>query len=221
VHSRVMPSVVLFDFDGTLIDSLRVTLDAFKQAIEEVGYGPTTDEAVLKHFGGGELSIFVKMLGQDKGQEAYAAYRKVVFSQTRMMPLHDGIPEVLAELARLKTRLGIVTGRGADSLDRLLQHHQLHSNFEVIISYDDVGLPKPDPAGILLALRKLQAQPQEAVYIGDSWADVRAARAAGVLPLGARWDRMADFARLSQEEHPQHWLKDPREILQVLAKGAF
>lgn len=214
-----MTSICLFDFDGTLVDSLRVTLDAFKHAILEVTQRRVSDEDVLKHFGGGELSIFHAMLGQDLGARAYAVYREHVFARPATMPLHEGVPELLEALSG-KVRMGIVTGRGADSLEKLLDHHRLRARFEVVVAYDDVGTPKPDPAGIQLALKRLGAQAREALYLGDSWADIRAARAAGVRALGARWDRMADFERLSPEEQSERWLSHPSELLRLLAIDA-
>jgi phosphoglycolate phosphatase/pyrophosphatase PpaX len=205
-------TTLLFDFDGTLIDSLGPTLTAFQVGIEACGHGKMSFPEIRAHFGAHEMSIFERIVGSAKAPRAYEAYRAHLLQQREKIPLHPGVPSLLQEAQARGLRLGIVTGRGRDSTEALLDHHRLQGTFEAVVTDHDVPAPKPSPLGIQLALQKLGAPPAEACYAGDSWVDVRAALSAGVRAFGARWDPLADFARLAPEDQPHAWLTTPQEI---------
>lgn len=83
--------------------------------------------------------------------------------------------------------MGIVTGKGRDSLNISLERLALSDYFDVTVSGDDMTRPKPDPEGVETAMKELGASCGETVFIGDSEADMRAGKGAGVFTIGAHW----------------------------------
>ena len=112
---------------------------------------------------------------------------------TELHPTHfggvyDGVEDTLKELRRRGVPNGIVTGKSRNAWEITLIHVEL-GNFDVIVVDDDVTNPKPDPEGIVRAVEALKVDPSNAIYVGDSPADMEAAIAAGVKPAAAMWSK--------------------------------
>jgi HAD superfamily hydrolase (TIGR01509 family) len=181
------PSLVIFDLDGTLIDTLPGTFRAVRAAVAPViGYEPTEDE-IRARFGPADQRIVAEWVGPDEAEAAvarlYAAYERE-FAGTRLFP---GLEPVLTGLAEAGIGQAIFTGRGRRSTDWLLEGTGLAGRFSPVVTSDDVDDPKPAPDGLLRILERTGRAPREAVYVGDSPLDVRAARAAGIRPLAVFW----------------------------------
>jgi pyrophosphatase PpaX len=180
--------VVLFDLDGTLIDSGPMIVASMKHAAVTVLGREIPEEVLAAAVGGPGLVAQMHALDPARADELVEAYR------AHNEPLHDELEafwEVVEVLPRLRAegrRLGVVTAKRRSTVrlafDRL---PQLEQRFDVIVTSEDTRRHKPDPEPLQLALGRLEAEPQEAAYVGDSPFDVRAAKAAGVSAVAVGW----------------------------------
>ena len=207
---------VLFDLDGTLIDSGAIIVSSMKHAASTV-LGREIPEAELSAaVGGPGLIAQMRALDAARVDELVAVY--TAHNET----LHDGleacvgIESVLETLSGGGVRLGIVTAKRQVTVRLAFDVlPQLERYFDVVVGSDDTDRHKPDPAPILLALERLDAAPAATAYVGDSPFDVRAAKAAGVAAIAVTWGGIHSAERLAEEE-PDALVDDAEELLGVL-----
>ena len=182
--------VVLFDLDGTVIDSGAIILASMRYAAETVVGGQYSDVELMKAVGGPGLEAQMVALDPDRVDELVRVYRE------HNEPLHDtleccaGMDEVLATLKNEGRRLGIVTAKRRLTVDLAFARLPIEHLFEVVVGGDETDRHKPDPAPLLLALERLGVAAEDAAYVGDSPFDVQAAKAAGLYAVGVSWGRI-------------------------------
>jgi len=205
--------VVLFDLDGTLIDSGPIIMASMRHAsVTVLGLEPD-EEKVKAAIGGPGLVAQMRDLDPDRVDELVAVYR------AHNEPLHAtlesfaGVFETLAELHRRGHRLGIVTAKRVATVELAFERFPLLRDLtQVLVGAEDTARHKPDPDPVLEALRRLGASPQEAAYVGDSPFDIRAGKAAGAFAVAVGWGGIHPDARLLAEE-PDALVRHPEEIL--------
>jgi len=177
--------IILFDLDGTLIDSTDAILHCFERAFDRYG-DEKRDEQKIKELIGFPLDVMFERLGIAKEVvwdyvDAYKeCYRKISKQKTELLP---DAKEAIEEASKF-ARLGIVTTKTARYSKELLEHMDVMKYFEVLIGREDVIEPKPHPEPILLALKKLQISTQDNVFmIGDTFLDMQSAINAKVTPI--------------------------------------
>jgi HAD superfamily hydrolase (TIGR01549 family) len=207
---------VVFDLDGTLVDSLKTTFDAFNHGIVLCGGRVHTPDEIMAYFGPGEGEIFAQIVGRERAKEAYAACRRYLDEHIADVPLHDGVEEMLEELQDRRIPISIVTGRSWNTTEVILKHHGILDRFVTVIANDHVPLPKPAPNGIQLALERMAFRPEDIAYVGDSVVDIQASRSAGARSVAALWDRLASREALANHD-PHHWASHPSELLGLVA----
>jgi len=179
--------VVLFDLDGTLIDSGAIILASFRHATRTVLDREIPDELLLAHVGGSSLHDQMRALDPLRVDELVHSYRE------HNEPLHDGLDafpgvvDLLQELHEQGRKLGIVTAKRRLTVDLALSRVPLAPYFDTIVTAELTERHKPDPEPVLLALERLNADPEQAAYVGDSPFDMGAARGAGVRAVGVTW----------------------------------
>lgn len=208
--------VVLFDLDGTLIDSGPIILASMRHASVTVLGAEPDEEVVRSAIGGPGLVAQMRELAPDRVDELVAAYR------AHNEPLHgeleafDGVLELLPRLREQGRRLGIVTAKRRVTVALAFARFPvLEELTDVLVGAEDTERHKPDPDPLLHALDLLGARPQDAAYVGDSPFDVRAARAAGVFAVAVGWGGIHPDERLLREE-PDALVHSPEELLDVL-----
>lgn len=173
--------IILFDLDGTLIDSTEAILEGFAVAFKTFGRDVPSDEAIKKEIGY-PLDVMFPTLGIPEEEVvahvlAYKEhYRIIACDKTILLP---HAREAVA-LASKHATLGVVTTKTAKYSIELLEHMGLMDYFEVLIGREDVEFPKPHPEPILKALEKLQSVTTKYWMVGDTPMDIEAAKAAGI-----------------------------------------
>ena len=205
--------VVLFDLDGTVVDSGPIILASMRHAAETVVGGEWSDAELMKAVGGPGLEAQMVALDPDRVDELVRIYR------AHNEPLHDtleycgNIDVVLAELLERGHRLGIVTAKRRFIVELAFVNLPLENLFEVVVGGDETARHKPDPAPLLLALERLGASAEDAVYVGDSPFDMQAARAAGLYAIGVSWGRIHTADKLLEADVV---IDRPEELLELV-----
>ena len=174
--------VVLFDLDGTLIDSGPIIIASMRHASVTVLGREPDEELVRAAIGGPGLIAQMHDLDPDRVDELVDVYRAHNEPLHATLEAFDGIPELLVELRRRGHVLGIVTAKRVATVQLAFERLPLLRELtDVLVGADDTERHKPDPDPVLEALRRLDATPEEAVYVGDSPFDIRAGKAAGAV----------------------------------------
>ena len=207
--------VVLFDLDGTVVDSGAIILASMRHATREVLGEEFGDDELMQAVGGPGLEAQMHALAPDRVEELVTVYR------AHNEPLHDtlvccdGMDDVLVRLKDEGRRLGIVTAKRRATVELAFDAVPLRHLFDTVVGGDETTRHKPDPDPLLLALERLDARPEDTAYVGDAPFDVRAARAAGVHAVAVTWGGIHPRQRLEREE-PDAIVDTAEELLGVL-----
>ena len=181
--------VILFDLDGTLIDSTEAILESFDVAFKTFNK-KTPNEEEIKRLIGLPLDVMFEKLGVEKDRvwdfvDAYKKnYRKISTQKTKLLPFAK---EAVNEASKF-ARLGIVTTKTARYSKELMKHFGLMNKFEVLIGRENVENPKPHPEPILRAIHAMNANKEATFMIGDTCLDMVSAKEAGVFGVGVIGD---------------------------------
>ena len=207
--------VVLFDLDGTVIDSGAIILASMRHAAREVlGVEPPEHE-LMAAVGGPGLEAQMRALAPDRVDELVTIYR------AHNEPLHEqlvsceGIDDVLVRLKEEGRQLGIVTAKRRATVELAFANVPLAHLFETVVGGDETEHHKPEPAPLLLAAERLQADPVDCAYVGDSPFDIRAANAAGMHAVAVTWGGIHTREKL-EREYPDAIVDTPEELLNVV-----
>jgi pyrophosphatase PpaX len=206
---------VLFDLDGTVVDSGAIILASMRHATREVLGRDYSDEELLQAVGGPGLEAQMQALAPDHVERLVDVYR------AHNEPLHEsleacvGMEDVLVRLRDEGRRLGVVTAKRRATVELAFARVPLGHLFEAVVGGDETERHKPDPEPLLLGAERLGAEPSATAYVGDSPFDVRAAKAAGMFAVAVTWGRIHDRSRLEAEE-PDAIVDRAEELLGVL-----
>ncbi len=204
---------LLFDLDGTLIDSVGLIVDSYHHTMAAHGLPRQSDAFWTRSIGiplREQLAPFASGPATvDAMVATYRAYNLAHHdSRVRRFP---GVTEAVAALHAAGCRLGLVTSKNREGSLRGLGVAGLAEVFELIVSADDVTRPKPHPEPVLRALAGLGASPGESVYVGDSVHDLESGRAAGVATAAVVWGAFPREALAPAR--PDHWIETAADLL--------
>jgi pyrophosphatase PpaX len=208
--------IVLFDLDGTLIDSGPIILASMQHAVRTVLDREIAYEELAATVGGQGLVAQMAELDPDRVDELVEVYRE------HNDPLHDtleafaGMIDVIPRLRAEGRRLGIVTAKRHRTVALAVERFPwLEEQFDVVVAYEDTARHKPEPDPVPEALSRLEAEPSEAAYVGDSPFDIQAAKGAGAFAVAVAWGGIHTDERLLAEE-PDAFVRSPEDLLDVV-----
>lgn len=197
---------ILFDLDGTLIDSIELILESYRHTMR-VHRGASPPDALFLAGLGTPLRVQLAEFARNPEEldAMIATYREWnIANHDTMVTVYPGALETVRQLKDAGARLGIVTSKNLRGLMRGITLCGFDGLFDTLITCDSLELSKPDPAPVLLALQELNATPGGALFVGDSPHDIAAGRRAGTRTAACLWGPF-DKTRLA-EERPDHWL---------------
>ena len=181
-----MLRVILYDLDGTLMETAPEIADAVNDTLRRCGHAPAPPALVRSWIGDGARALLAKALAHvgepaSAVEAAWPAFSNDYAERCGTNSLvHDGVRAMLQRLRDQGLQQVLLTNKEAAFAQRLLVRHQLLADFDLIVAGDTLAVKKPHPGVVQHALAALQARPEEALLVGDSTTDVRTARAAGV-----------------------------------------
>jgi phosphoglycolate phosphatase len=209
---------VMFDMDGTLLDSWQALLGAYQDATTEVLGAPFPVE---RH----DIDHLIQLRARDAfpalaggdpelAKRIEAAFGESYRSRSAQIRLYDGVPEMLRALREHGLRLGIATSKSRVRLDRDLEQTGIGGLIDATVCGDEVPAAKPDPAPIFAIMDLLGVGPAASLYVGDGANDVLAAHGAGVQAVGAGYGFHPQACRAAE---PEHWIEEPLGLPGVVA----
>ncbi|MFM1650687.1 HAD family hydrolase [Brevibacillus sp. B_LB10_24] len=210
---------VLFDFDGTLADTLPVIYLAFQGVFREFEQREVTPEEIVKMFGPPEAGVLERQIKRvaDVQPAIERFYQLYAENHRELVRASAEINRMLQYLKERGLRMGVVTGKGRRSADISLRLLEMDSYFDIVVTGDDVVRPKPHPEGIHSVLERLEVPAAEALFVGDSNADIRAGKAAGMRTIGVKWFEETQTDCFSPE--PDYLFETVADFQQFLAKA--
>ncbi len=221
------PKMVLIDVDGTLVDSVPDLAFCVDEMMQQLGM-PVHGEAKVREWVGNGVERLVRraLIGRLEGEPNEALFEKAypIFmalyaeNTSKRSLLYPGVEEGLTYLQQAGYKLGCVTNKAAQFTEPLLKDLGIYDNFSIVISGDTLAKKKPDPLPLLHAAEFFGVQPADAMMIGDSVSDVKAARAAGfqIICMSYGYNHGVDI----REANPDVVIDSMAELASVLASAA-
>lgn len=201
------PTAVLFDLDGTLIDSIELIVRAAEHTLHgRNGYVFSEEDWIAEI--GRPLATQLREFAADEAElaaliDSYRRYQRE--HHDRLTRCYDDVPATIEELRDRGHPMAVVTSKSDELARRSLRWVGLHDAMAEIISCDSCTRHKPEPEPVLLALERLGYDPDEAVFVGDSHHDIASGKAAGVTTIAALWGPVS--REVLAAANPTHFLE--------------
>ncbi|WP_413307234.1 pyrophosphatase PpaX [Bacillus sp. 1P10SD] len=209
-------TTVLFDLDGTLIDTNELIITTYLHTLEKYYPSKYQREDVLPFLGPTLHEVFGNM-DPDRVEEMVSEYRAFnIANHDELVKEFVGVKETVQRLKDRGYKLGIVTTKRHDVTLKGLRLMELEEYFEVIVAYDHVEKVKPDPEPIFKALEQLNSTPEEAIMVGDNFHDILAGKNAGTTTAGVAWSIKGREYVAKYE--PDYLLENMKDLLTILGE---
>jgi HAD superfamily hydrolase (TIGR01549 family) len=186
VQARPVAAVV-FDVDGTLVDSLDIVVDCYRRIVRELdGSDRSTDEILAAFSIGPARAMLAYVIGRPVGEDAVTRYEALLRDRCDEIRPFPGVADAIARLAETLP-LAIFTAADTGAAEITLGATGLRSSFAHVVGADEVRRTKPAPDGLIEAARRLGLGPADVAYVGDSPSDAITARACGAVSVAAGW----------------------------------
>ncbi|MYL49139.1 pyrophosphatase PpaX [Halobacillus litoralis] len=204
---------ILFDLDGTLIDTNELIIASFTHTIEQYSDRTYEREEILD-FIGPPLRESLYKVNPDKVEEMVETYREHnIENHNRYVKAYEGVVETIETLKDQGYKLGIVTTKMRNTVHMGLELTNLDGLFETVVTLDDVTNAKPHPEPIVKALNQLESQASEAMMVGDNTHDIEAGQNAGTKTAGVAWT--VKGRKVLDDLNPDYMLDNMRDLLKI------
>jgi pyrophosphatase PpaX len=207
--------VVLFDLDGTIVDSGWMILASYRHATETILGRQIPDDVLMARVGAGHLEEQMREFDPDKAMELAQAYRDFYAPLHSELEAFPGMLELLERLDGEGRQIGIVSAKRGDIVQLAFDALGFGELMDVVVGSDEAPRGKPHPDQILVALDRLDADPDATAYVGDAPFDIAAAKAAGVHAIGVTWGGIHTRERM-EAEGPEAVVDTADELYAVL-----
>ena len=174
---------IIFDFDYTLVDSARGTIDGVNFAFGEMGLPIASDAAIRQTIGLSLPDILPALVGEEHGKDVdeftRLFYQRADETMVALAEFYAGVPETVKALQELDIQLAIVSQKRRRYMQPILARENLLEAFDAIVGGGDAPY-KPNPEGLLMAINQTSGAPEHCVYVGDSVTDAETARQANI-----------------------------------------
>jgi pyrophosphatase PpaX len=213
---RSTRTAVLFDLDGTLIDSIDLIINSALYAFEKCGHPAPSAEEWLADLGLPLRTMFLRfMADESRIAELVAGYREYQLeNHDRLVRPYDEVATTLGALHERGHPLAVVTSKAEPLAARGLAHVGLDGFFDVVVGLESCTRHKPDPEPVRFALERLGVRPSDAAFVGDSPHDMAAGRAAGVATIAALWGPFSR-AQLAHSD-PDYYIERMGELIPIV-----
>ncbi|KAF1071016.1 MAG: Phosphoglycolate phosphatase [Pseudomonas citronellolis] len=221
-----LPRLVMFDLDGTLVDSVPDLAAAVDSMLTSLGRAPAGLSQV-RHWVGNGARVLVRRalaggiehaaVGEEEAEQALALFMQAYSGSHAATEVYPGVVDTLKWLHKHEVELALITNKPEQFVGPLLDEMKLGKFFRWIVGGDTLPQQKPDPAALLFVMKMAGVAPEESLFIGDSRNDVLAAKAAGVRSVGLTYGY--NHGRPIAEEQPTLVLDDLRQLLPCFDTG--
>jgi HAD superfamily hydrolase (TIGR01549 family) len=204
---------VVFDMDGTLLDSSRTVPAAYVAAIYELcGHECSEEEIITAYSAGPAAALIARFTGRESTEEDVDCWHRHLEARLHLTSAYDGVIEALEELRSTGLALGVFTGATRRAARAQLEHSGLACLFDVVVASDEVERVKPAPDGLLVAASRLGVSTGRIAYVGDALNDLRCARAVNAIAVAAAWGHL-----FAPDDEPHLIARSPRDLIALLA----
>ncbi len=214
-----MINTVLFDFDGTLVNTNDVIIASWQHTYMYYLGREESLEKITACFGEPLLLTMEREFPEVDPRESAGVYRNFQKENAdELVKIFPGIKELLESLKTDGFRMGVVTSRTRESAQRYMDMFGIGDYFEEMVSCDDTDIHKPNPEPILLCLKKMGITAEEALMVGDSPFDIKCANNAGVKSVLVGWRITGDGQTLIDDAREDFTISEPLELVGVLKR---
>lgn len=210
-------TTVLFDFDGTIMNTNEVIIQSWQHLFRTVEGKERPLEDIYQTMGEPLYVTMEKIIPQITVEEGVTIYRSFMIENFfNMIQPFPGMPELLEELKKKNFKTGLVTSRIGHTTRAGLDEFGLMPFFDCVVTCDDTDKHKPDPEPIFIAMKRLSSTPEETIMVGDSRFDIDSARSAGVRSVLVAWQLAMSEAEINGDNGPDHIIQQPDDLFQIL-----
>lgn len=208
---------ILFDLDGTLVDTNELILQSFEYTLGQFFPGRYTRHDVLPYMGEPLVKQFSRWAEAEQVPQMVDVYRKHnVEHHDRLVAIFPHVKEVLTELKDSGIKMAVVTNKMRLTADMGLRLFDLDPLIDVLVTIENTTKHKPDPEPLLFAMDKLGAESRKTLMVGDSPYDIMAGKAVGTATCGVAWSLRGREGLLLHK--PDYLIDDMNELLEIVRR---
>lgn len=216
-----MIEAVIFDFDGTIMDTNRIVMESWQHTYRELTGREGDRDKILRTFGEPleeSMKAAFPMVPSEVSVGVYRDFHRDHFLD--MIELFPGVEKMLDDVRSRGYRMGLATSRLKKTTYQGLDKYDAGRFFDAIVTVEDVTKHKPDPESVLVTAERLGVSPEKAVMVGDTRFDILCGRNAGSATVLVGWSEAMspDDGQIPDEQKPDHVIYEPGELIGLLER---
>ena len=208
---------VLFDFDGTVMNTNDVIINSWQHTFRTLENREEDEAKIIATFGEPLQVTMEKIFPNVPVEESIQVYRSYHYDNFgELISLFPGMKELIAELKKRGYKLGMVTSRLRRTTEQGMEKYGIMEYFDTVVTADDTDKHKPDPEPINIALEKLGSVPEKSIMLGDTMFDILCAKNAGVKSVLVSWAMAVSEEEKTGPNRPDYIIDQADDLLKLL-----